>query len=509
MEKRLKIIFITTIIFSALLANFVFWSGFSLGFFLTILIAEILIFLLLPKPSRKNSFIFSLIFGIFTLGLSLTFLLYSDYLLQFINFIVLVLLLLMQLLIHSEAISWDWDSPNFFIELIVSPFVRPFRFLPKVKDTFKTFKKIDEQLSENSTSTPRKHLGGNILLGFLAAVPALVVVIVLLSSADKVFSSYFKSIIYFVKNLNLGELAFTIIFTAIIFPFLFSFIYSYATKWKENSSGSIVLNAENKAFKINPVIASTFLFCMNIVYGVFTWVQFSSLFGAFSNYLPPGISYAEYARNGFFQLSFVACINVLIVIIGVMATSRESKAGIIVRILSVLMIAFTYVLLISAAYRMKMYVLEFALTKMRLLVSIFMVLIAAVLFYVLIKEFFIKFKFLKFTFITAIIILLFTNFYNPSARIAEYNTKTFIGNGHYAIDTSYLVFDLSFDAVPVLIKIVKSENYTYKKRIESELLDIYNTHLRYYRKDNWKNYNLSKENAKKEIEDYFGIGYFK
>ncbi|MDD4717673.1 MAG: DUF4173 domain-containing protein [Eubacteriales bacterium] len=507
---KMKVIFIAVIVFSAMLANFVLWSGFALGFFITVLVGEILIFTLLPFPKMRQNIIASVFFGLSTAALALTYLVYSEIMLMVLNFFVIVLLLLLQLLIHSEALESDWNTPKFAVEILISPFVRPFRFLPEFINTAKTFRKPRDTSDDGITQTVRSHTGRNIFLGLLAALPVLAVVIALLSSADIVFGNYFKSIIDFIRNLNIGEVVFTVILGAFIFPFLFSFVFSYVNKWKESSGSQLPVSVgpEVRKFGIEPVFASTFLFCVNIVYGLFTWVQFSSLFGALAHALPEDLTYAEYAREGFFQLAFVACINVVLVIVGVMATNRNGPAGVLVRVMSVLMIAFTYVLLVSAAYRMKMYISVFALTKLRLFVSIFMVLIAAVLLFALIKEFFDKFKFFKFAFVSAVVILLASNFLNPSYRIAEYNIQYHGGvdgsGSGYRLDTSYLVYDLSFDAVPVLFDHIDDYNDVDRTSIESGLVGVYGSYLKDYREGNWRKYNVSKERAKILIEVYFG-----
>ncbi len=509
MEKRYRIVLIAVLLYSVLLANFVFWSGFALGFFITVLAGEILIFTILPKPEKRETIAWSVFFGICTSVLALNFLLYSDYLLLVLDFAVIVVLLLIQLLIHSEALQTDWDSPGFLLELFISPFIRPLRFLTELVKTARTFRKPKApQASGSVPLKPKSPTARNIFLGLLASIPFLVVIITLLSSADAVFRGYLESVIDFFLKLDIGELVFTFLLTVLIFPFLFSLIFSYASKWKEGTGQKFQYGPEKKMTGIDPFAASAFLLCMNIVYGIFTWVQFSSLFGAFAASLPKDLTYAEYAREGFFQLAFVACINVVLVILGVMFTNRKGVAGVLVRIMSVIMIAFTFVLLASAGYRMKMYISVFALSKMRLLVCIFMGLIGVVLICALIKEFSVKFRFLKFAFISTVAVLILTNFLNPSARIAEYNTDRYNRPAGFdyshEVDIGYLVFELSFDALPAVISYTEGADETARESIEPDLLRIYDTYLSNYREGNWRKFNLSKENAKRAVEDYFG-----
>ena len=61
---------------------------------------------------------------------------------------------------------------------------------------------------------------------------------------------------------------------------------------------------------IEPTVCAITLGVMDLLYGFFLAVQSAALFGG-AEYLSrvPGLSYAEYARSGFFQLVFVACLN--------------------------------------------------------------------------------------------------------------------------------------------------------------------------------------------------------
>jgi hypothetical protein len=303
-------------------------------------------------------------------------------------------------------------------------------------------------------------------------------------------------------------------------------------------------------------MAATFILCLNIVYGLFSFIQFGSLFGAFQNVLPKQITFAEYARQGFFQLSAVAFINILIVIISVLLVRRTGVSGVFVKIMSVLLVAFTFILLASAAYRMKMYIDVYSLSKLRVLVSLFMVLIGLLLIYSLIKEFLPGFKFVKFGFITAVLVLLVTNFLNVNALIAKYNTAQFINNpksefnvvvsgvnkvsysstsnssngtsyetssnvngtnprgaredsdgASYKsriIDSDYLIFELSYDAIPEILVLLDAKDPEFALNISGSLVNLYKNQLRDYSADNWKSYNLSKERAKSAIEARLG-----
>lgn len=524
MDKA-KLLFAGTIIYSLFIADFVLWSGFSLGFFITICMAEIGIYIFFPKPESRHTIVFSGFLAICIIALGAAFLLYSDIVLSVINFFVLAALLLIQLLVYSGAAASDWDEPEFFTELLLSPLVRPFKFLNSIRSTAKSFNK--EALSGDgdiATESSGEKTVKKILIGFLVTMPVLLVVTGLLSSADQIFGRYTKNFFDILLNVKISEYLFTIFFGAALFPLLFSFLYSYYIKYRDSKISPEVQRKVRSLAAIDPVIAATSIFCLDVIYGLFTWVQFGSLFGAFARLLPAGVTYAEYTREGFFQLCAVALINIIVAIASVMFVSRKGKAGVVVKIMSVLLVFFTFVLLISAGYRMKMYIDVFALTKLRVLVSLFMGLIALLLLYTLVKEFAGSFKFFKTSFITAVLVLLLTNFLNTDALIARYNIQQYISNpdlsaagsavaentgedmytdrnpGDIRFDSDYLIYSLSYDAVPELIQFAEANDNVLSENIKASLVSVYKSGLENYRKDNWKRYNVSKERAKTAIE---------
>lgn len=605
-----KLLFFGVILLSLLIANFIFLGGFSLGFFITICVGEAAIFTLLPKPGSKKTLVFSAFLGISVALLAFTFFMYSDAILSVLNFFVIVLLLLIQLLHYSEAVLSDWDKPRFFSELFVSPFLRPFKFVGVISRVIKSLNRKSPEASTSPEDVKHKKAIKSVLIGILLATPVLLVVVGLLSSADQVFGLYTQDMFDFFMKIQISEYVYTLVIAAIGFPFLFSFLYSYYIRYSELSGSKQLATINQPLFTIEPVMAATFILCLNIVYGLFSFIQFSSLFGAFQSVLPEQITFAEYARQGFFQLSAVAFINILIVIISVLLVKREGLAGVFVKVMSVLLVIFTFVLLASAAYRMKMYIDVYSLSKLRVLVSLFMVLIGLLLIYSLVKEFFPNFKFVKFGFITAVIVLLVTNFLNVNALIARYNTKQFMDNpnsefnivvsginkvsisavdnastsgssyssskssGSYnnssdvssneissvvssisevssnandgyigssnansgydserkenatntndatrrgmredsdgasyksrIFDSDYLIYELSYDAIPEMLVLLDSKDPEFALNISSNLVNIYNNQLRDYTADNWKSYNLSKGRAKNAIEARLG-----
>ena len=119
--------------------------------------------------------------------------------------------------------------------------------------------------------------------------------------------------------------------------------------------------------KMQNITVNTVLTVLNIVYFLFTIVQFTNLFMQIG--LNENFGYAEYARRGFFQLMIVTFINFAIVLI-TNANKRETTkiTNIYTKIMNLFLIIFTVILICSSFVRMYFYEQEFGYTFLRLMV---------------------------------------------------------------------------------------------------------------------------------------------
>ncbi|HEU5040322.1 MAG TPA: DUF4173 domain-containing protein, partial [Gemmatimonadales bacterium] len=118
----------------------------------------------------------------------------------------------------------------------------------------------------------------------------------------------------------------------------------------------------------------TVLLLVDLLFLAFVAVQFRYLFGgaALVNELA-GLSYAEYARQGFFQLVAVATLSLPLLLLADWALGRRDPASVgRFRLLAAVMLALLNVMLASALYRMRLYTAEYGLTELRLYTTAFM-----------------------------------------------------------------------------------------------------------------------------------------
>ena len=102
----------------------------------------------------------------------------------------------------------------------------------------------------------------------------------------------------------------------------------------------------------NAVIAITFTGIISAIYVLYCIIQIFYLFIGVQKGLPANTTYAEYARGGFWQLLFVSALNFIIVIL-CLYIFKENK---ILNIILTIVCSCTFIMLISAAYRMLLYI---------------------------------------------------------------------------------------------------------------------------------------------------------
>lgn len=334
----------------------------------------------------------------------------------------------------------------------------------------KTNTSMEETEKKSSKALP-------IILTIIISIPVLAIVISLLSSADAVFSSVVSKVFSF-DWINKN-------FFGIFFLTLVVFFLTYGLITHLSKSKPFVIDSEKKA---DSVIAITACSLFDVVYLVFSVIQILFLFiGNFT--LPDGYTYAEYAREGFFQLLFVCIINLGLVLIA-NTFFGDNKA---LKILLTIMCLCTFIMTASSAFRMILYIRYFYFTFLRLFVlwalAMISILMAGLLLYTWRKTFRLE----KFLIIGTLVCYLFLSFSHVDYFIAKWNLSQaegarneFFLDGNGYSDYNYLYRYMSSDAAPVLNK--NTDFNSHYPQYKEELVKV-NIGLR--------DFNLSKYIAKK------------
>ncbi|MDE5951461.1 MAG: DUF4173 domain-containing protein, partial [Acetatifactor sp.] len=288
-----------------------------------------------------------------------------------------------------------------------------------------------------------------VILGMVIAFPIFMVVLPLLISADAVFRNMTEK---FLEYLRLGNIL------LVLFMWTFMFLASYC----------IISYLCKKTIKPEvkdgrrgePVIAITIAALLTLVYLVFSVIQIVYLFVG-NMTLPSGYTYAEYAREGFFQLLAVSILNLIFVLIG-LSCFRESK--VLKGILTVMSLC-TYIMIASSAMRMIIYIRWYYLTFLR----IFVLWSLAVLFLIftgiiisVIKE---SFPLFRYSMVIVTLCYMVLSFSHPDYWIARVNvastdlaTRSAFFEGEPYDDYRFLS-RLNADAAPVLIGLMEETGY--------------------------------------------------
>jgi len=406
--------------------------------------------------------------------LSLTFSLYSNQVLKIINFLIIPYLLIMMVSLVSDTNRAEWSDVRFIADFLKRVFV-PFRYIHMPFTTF--FRLQDKTGDRNKRILPR------IAVGVLISIPVLALIIWLLSSADIVFKNLFIDIPVskIIKHFFL-ILAVTVYSICFFWSLLKAF---YETK-------SPVCEKINWKRFLDPVVIMTVISLLNIVFCVFSIIQFRYLFGGQSFLLPSEYTFAEYARRGFFELVAVSVINFLIILLAVTFIKRDNKKLLIAgRVLLSILVGFTFIMLASAFYRMLLYEQAYGFTYLRIFVQAFMVLLSFLFVINMIFIWYEKLPIIKAYFITSLAVYIALNFANVDVIIAGNNISRYQRTGQ--IDMEYLK-GLSYDAVPEMAGLLEDSD------LRKEVLDYFNTvESELENQGHWQSINLSRSKASRTV----------
>ncbi len=186
------------------------------------------------------------------------------------------------------------------------------------------------------------------------------------------------------------------------------------------------------------------------LFAAFVGIQFVVLFGGHRHVLETaGLTYAEYAREGFAQLLVVAVL-VIAVVAGAWRWSRleTPRHRVVLNGLLVALCCLTLVILVAALHRLDLYVDAFGATRLRIAATATCAWIGGLLALVLAGVLSSHRRWLPraSAILTAVVAVAFTAI-NPDARVAERNVDRFEQEGR--IDVAYNA-SLSADATPAL-----------------------------------------------------------
>ncbi|MEU8177203.1 DUF4153 domain-containing protein [Microbispora hainanensis] len=234
---------------------------------------------------------------------------------------------------------------------------------------------------------------------------------------------------------------------------------------------------------------------LNLLFAAFVTVQITVLFGGSRRVLTTaGLTYAQYARSGFFELVTVSLFVLGIVAAAVALLRRESRADRwVLAVLLGLLCAFTLVILASALHRLGLYTDAYGLSRLRASVEATIWWLGAVFVLVLavgavrLAGGGTSWFFRALVLLTGVSLFVFA-VWDPDARVAETQLTV---RGVERLDHDYLR-ELGAEAVPILDRLPEPD----RSCVLSDVVAADDL----WKPDPWNGWNLARARAREVLE---------
>lgn len=408
---------------------------FNFGFTTTMFIFVTFVFFYLFNKKSEGKVFNSFLF-VSSLLLIASFSLNNDGLIKFISVIYLLFILVVSFTGISDNIAEKASNYYWIFDAFLKPATK------MLENIFSPFKSIKGSIKNNKLKS-----FSSAFIGFTVAVPVLFIIIPLLSSSDIAFEAVITKIFE-----NTALIFTAVLITLILAPIFYSLIF-YLKK-------SPLLEKEDiKKYNGKIVVSgiNAFLISISIVYLFYLFTQLAYIVDAFKFVLPEDYTAAEFARSGFFQMAVIVFINFVILSCTAINVKRSDfKIPKSTKSVLFFISSFTIFYISTAIFKMMKYISIYGLTRLRVLTTIFMLMLAVIFVIIILKLLIEHFKYIKPIIVVCTLTLLSISLVNINTVIADYNYKNF-KNGKIEIDV-YQISSLGVSGIPVLTKLADEDD---------------------------------------------------
>ena len=341
----------------------------------------------------------------------------------------------------------------------------------------------------------RSERARSVVRGIVITAPVIVIFALLLSAADPVFAEWRDAI---------GDLLSSWAFVPRIFFFVGMLAitlgaYSYASRDHEppapvpqTSEGGRWLGATERLILIGSIAA---------LFWIFLAVQVSYFFGNLPQITGSGITFADYARRGFGELTAVASASVILVLFSERFGKREGKDSAL-RVATIALIIGVLLLLASAFNRVLLYEAAYGYTTARLYAQCYMIVVAVSLLALAWEttRTLQTSRLFRVAGATATLVFIVLIYWNHEAWIANRNIDRLATTGK--LDVVYLTRDLSPNAIPTLVRRLASLPEPSRSDLQRALTSRYTGKRRFFDR-RWYEWNLRVDQAEEALR---GLG---
>lgn len=207
------------------------------------------------------------------------------------------------------------------------------------------------------------------------------------------------------------------------------------------------------------------------IYVIFFISQWQYYISGFTGVLPETFSYAEYAREGFFQLCTVSVINlVVLVLVSLFLRRAADRPPMLWKGLALVYAVFTLVLISTALAKMAMYIDYYGLTPKRVYATWMMVVLAIVFILIGVGQFVSKLRLVVTSLAVCVICFAGLSVANVDGIIAAYNVDRYLDGSLETVDMAAMD-ELGDAAVPELVRLAEAMEETGVTVDNGELYD--------------------------------------
>jgi len=215
---------------------------------------------------------------------------------------------------------------------------------------------VAEARTRTEVAAGYRHTAGAMLRGLVLAVPVVFIFATLLMQADAAYASLVHGLFRWDAETVISHVALTAVFAWLAAAYL-----GAPSHWARRAP------AASLPFRLGAIEAGTIVALVDALFLSFVLVQARYLFGGVSHVVETlGLTYAEYARRGFFELVAVTALALPLLIAvteGARIESRREKR--VHGILSAVLIGLLLLMMASALSRMWIYQAEYGWTLLR------------------------------------------------------------------------------------------------------------------------------------------------
>ena len=289
-----------------------------------------------------------------------------------------------------------------------------------------------------------------VAAGCLGALVLVVVLLPVLASADALFDAATRGLTTFLRqhlSTGLQKAGMGLLLT----PFLFGLLHrlGHPQPLKKPVQAK-TRTADGMSFLI-------ILTALDVLYLLFLAVQSAGLFGGAAYLAQRGISYADWARSGFFQMVGVTAVNLTVILAAVTFSRRQGRSWPVLRILAAVLTAESVLLLASAVWRMSLYVSAYGLSFLRVMTDWGMAVMAAFLAAAARKIQKPEASFCRVAFLVAVLSWVAVSFVPVDYLVAQNHVDRYLNGETGTVDVEYLAEWLSYDSLSQLERLDGSE----------------------------------------------------